>query len=147
MVKSYRGVEQKEEKKLKPKKLVADYMATKLISFSPELSIYEAMQSLLKHKISGALVVGKDNELLGVVSEGDCLKEIVKGRYENEINQPGTVGDHMTISVTTIEAEMGILEAAHFFLERKFRRFPVMKNGKLIGLITQTDVMRAMNDF
>ena len=147
MVKSYKGVEHIEEKKLEPKKLVADYMATKLISFSPELSIYEAMQSLLKHKISGAPVVGRDNELLGVLSEGDCLKEIVKGKYENEINHSGTVGDHMTTSVTTIVAGMGILEAAHFFLEKRFRRFPVVKNGKLIGLLTQTDVMRAMNDF
>ncbi len=121
-------------------------MATKLISFSPELSIYEGMQSLLKHKISGALVVGKDNKLLGVLSEGDCLKEIIKGRYENEMNHSGTVKDHKTTDVTTIEADMGILEAAHFFLERRFRRFPVVKNGKLIGLITQTYVIRAIND-
>ena len=134
------------KKKLNPEKLVADYMATELISFSPELSIYEAMQTLLKHKISGAPVVGNNNELLGVLSEGDCLKEIVKGKYDNQINNAGTVGDHMTTNVTTIDERMGMLEAAHFFLDRRFRRFPVVKNGKLVGLLTQTDVMRAMSD-
>ena len=146
MVKSYKGVEHKEEKKLNPEKLVADYMTTELISFSPDLSIYSAMQSLLKNRISGAPVVGESNELLGVLSEGDCLKEIIKGKYHNEPNNTGTVGDHMTTNVTTIEASMGILEAANFFLQRRFRRFPVVKDGKLIGLLTQTDVMRAMND-
>ncbi len=146
MVKSYKGVEHKEEKKLNPEKLVSDYMTTELISFSPDLSIYSAMQSLLKHRISGAPVVGPNNELLGVLSEGDCLKEIIKGKYHNELNNVGTVGDHMTTDVTTIDASMGILEAANFFLQRRFRRFPVVKDGKLIGLLTQTDVMKAMND-
>ena len=146
MVKSYKGVEHKEEKTLDKEKIVADYMATELISFSPNLSIYEAMQTLLKHKISGAPVVSEKNELLGVLSEGDCLKEIIKGKYHNEIDYRGTVGDHMTTNVTTIDDKMGMLEAAHFFLERRFRRFPVVKDGKLIGLLTQTDVMRAMNE-
>ena len=146
MVKSYKGVEQKEDKKLNKEKIVADYMATDLISFTPDLSIHVAMQKLLKHRISGAPVVNEKNELLGVLSEGDCLKEIVKGKYHNEIEHTGVVGDHMTTNVITIDSRMGMLEAAHFFLDRRFRRFPVVKNGKLIGLLTETDVMRAMND-
>ncbi len=146
MVKSYKGVELKEEKKLEPMKLVSDYMATKLISFKPQQSIYEAMQTLLKYKISGAPVLGENNELLGVLSEGDCLKELVKGRYENDIKLLGKVKDHMTKDVITINSNMGILEAAYYFLERRYRRFPVVKDGKLIGLLTQTDVMRAVND-
>lgn len=146
MVKSYKGAEHKEEKKLDQEKLVADYMTTDLITFSPEHSIYEAMQTLLKYKISGAPVVNDKNELIGILSEGDCLKELVKGKYDNQINNAGIVEDHMTTEVTTINERMGMLEAAHFFLDRRFRRFPVVKNGKLIGLLTQTDVMRAMND-
>jgi CBS domain-containing protein len=52
----------------------------------------------------------------------------------------------MTVEVSTISPDMGILEAAHFFLNRRYRRFPVVKDGKLIGLLTQTDVMKAVND-
>lgn len=146
MVKSYKGPEYKEDKKLEPEKLVSDYMTTDLVTFRPDQSIYEAMQSLLKHKISGAPVVNEKNELLGVLSEGDCLKEIVKGKYDNQINDVGTVGEHMTTQVVTIDDRMGVLEAANFFLERRFRRFPVVKNGLLVGLLTQSDVIRAVND-
>ncbi len=145
MVKSYTGVVSQEEKNVRTEKLISDYMTTNVITFGPELSIYAAMQSLLKNRISGAPVVNEKNELVGVLSEGDCLKEIVKGKYHNELNIPGTVGDHMTQNVVTIESNMTILDAAHFFLNRRYRRFPVVKNGKLIGLLTQTDLMKAIN--
>ena len=91
-------------------------------------------------------MVNDHQELIGVLSEGDCLKEIVKGKYHNSVTNPGTVGEHMTTNVTTIKPNMTILDAAHFFLSQRYRRFPVTKNGKLVGLLTQTDLMRAMNE-
>ncbi len=145
MVKSYTGVVSHEEEKVIKVDPVSDYMTTNIITFLPDQSIYEAMQSLLNHRISGAPVVNEYKELVGVLSEGDCLKEIVKGRYHNQVTKSGTVGDHMTQNVITIEPNMTVLDAAHFFLNRRFRRFPVVKNGKLIGLLTQTDIIKAVN--
>ncbi len=146
MVKSYVGPIRQEAAEIKTDKLISAYMTTKVISFHPDLSIYEAMQTLLWNKISGAPVINENHELVGVLSEGDCLKEIVKGKYHNAITNPGTVGEHMTTSVKTIKPNMTVIDAAHFFLSQRFRRFPVTKNGKLVGLLTQTDLMRAMNE-
>jgi CBS domain-containing protein len=146
MVKSYRGVPHQDHITLTTGKHISDYMSKKLVSFNDELSIYEAMHTLLKHRISGAPVVNENQELIGVLSEGDCLKEIIKGRYDNELYLTGTVGDHMTKEVVSIEPTMTILDAANLFLRKRYRRFPVVKDGKLVGLLTISDILRAIND-
>ncbi|MBO6517583.1 MAG: CBS domain-containing protein [Bacteroidia bacterium] len=145
MIKSYTGVVSQEEQKLRTAEPISNYMTTKIIAFRPEQSIHEAIEILLKNRISGAPVVNEQNELVGVLSEGDCLKEIVKGKYHNHLARPGQVGDHMTTNVTTIEQNLTVLDAAHFFLNRRFRRFPVVNEGKLVGLLTQTDVLKAVD--
>lgn len=119
-------------------------MARKLITFGPDQSIAEVIQKLLSNRISGAPVVNEKNELVGVISEGDCLKQMVKGRYHNMPILSGKVRDHMAQDVITINPEVNILEAAQMFLEKKIRRFPVVRDGKLIGQISQKDIMRAV---
>ena len=146
MVQSYKGVFHHRNEDEHKEKKVKDYMTTNVISFKADQLVIDAMKTLLKNRISGAPVVDDEGKLIGVLSEGDCLKEVIKGRYHNTLNDPGTVGEHMTKNVTTIDAELNIFEAAHFFLDRKFRRFPVVNEGKVVGLFTQTDVMKAVND-
>jgi CBS domain-containing protein len=90
-------------------------------------------------------VVDEHHRLVGVISEGDCLKEVARGKYNNTPNHSGKVGDHMTRDVYTIRPEMNIFEVANMFLDVKLRRFPVVKDGKLLGQISQRDVMRAFD--
>ena len=143
MVMNYKGV--KVPKTAKPQPIsVADYMARKLITFHPGQSMHEVVETLLKHKISGGPVVNDQNELVGVISEGDCLKEVVKGKYDNMPILSGCVADHMACHVITVHPELNIFEAAKMFLEKRLRRFPVVLNGKLTGQISQKDVMKAV---
>ncbi|ADR22551.1 hypothetical protein MATR_36030 [Marivirga tractuosa] len=148
MVKSYQGAFiKKETKQEEPNSVsVKDYMATNLITFNEHQTIYEAMDILMKKKISGGPVVDENNNLIGVISEGDCLKEIVKGKYNNSPKLPGLVKDYMATNVIHIDPETNIFEAANMFLRMRFRRFPVLKEGKLIGQISQRDIMRAVRD-
>ena len=145
MVKSFQG-----ERVIKPKEvkmppiLVSDHMATRLITFKPEQSINEVIETLLSKRISGAPVVNDENELIGVISEGDCLKEVVKGKYGNLPILSGKVSEHMSTQVVSISSETNIFEAAKMFLGRRIRRFPVIKDGKLIGQISQKDIMKAV---
>jgi len=62
--------------KIENKILVADYMTTKLITFKPEDSLDHVIGMLIKHKISGGPVVNDKNELIGIISETDCIKHI-----------------------------------------------------------------------
>ncbi|MFT6883634.1 MAG: CBS domain-containing protein [Marinoscillum sp.] len=143
MVKSYRGVQMAKPAPVSQKISVSDYMSTKLITFKPDQHMDEVINILLKNKISGGPVVNEAGELVGVISEGDCMKQVVKGKYNNMPNLNGVVADHMTPNVISISPDMNIFEAADMFLMRRIRRFPVVNMGKLVGQISQKDVMRA----
>ncbi|MEQ8474229.1 MAG: CBS domain-containing protein [Marinoscillum sp.] len=144
MVKSYRGIPMAKPTTAPQKVTVADYMSTKLITFRADQHMDEIIESLLKFKISGGPVVNKDNELVGVISEGDCMKEVVRGKYNNMPNLNGLVADHMSTNVISISPETNIFDAAKMFLEKRIRRFPVVNMGKLVGQISQKDIMRAV---
>ena len=144
MVMNYRGVEA--PKIAEPQSLkVEDYMAKKLVTFNPDQPMFEVVGALMKHRISGGPVVNKNGDLVGIVSEGDCLKEVVKGKYHNIPIFSGMVSDHMAKKVITVNPGLNILEAARMFLQMRFRRFPVVDNeGRLVGQISQKDVMKAV---
>jgi len=148
MVKSYQGAFSIKTKTSEAGQAitVADYMATKLITLTPDQSMQEAMDLLLKNKISGAPVVDATGKLIGVISEGDCLKEIVKGKYNNTPSIPATVKDYMAAEIISISPDKNIFEAANTFLRLRFRRFPVIQDGKLVGQISQRDIMRAVSN-
>lgn len=145
MVKSYRGVAQEKTAVAPPPVTVADYMSTRLITFHPDQPMDEVIETLLQHKISGGPVVDDDGELVGIISEGDCMKEVVRGKYNNMPNLSGKVSEHMSTSVISISPETNIFDAAKKFLEMRIRRFPVVSLGKLMGQVSQKDIMRAVH--
>lgn len=142
-IKSFMGRRIKPEKCLPTNIKVSDYMTTKLVTFRPEQSLLEVMDTLIKHKISGGPVINEKNELLGIVSEGDCIKQISECRYYNMPMSDMTVEKHMVTDVETIDANMNIFDAANKFVSSKRRRFPIVENGKLTGQISQKDVLSA----
>lgn len=145
MVKSYKGVQAAKPAPAAPRVTVADYMSTRLITFSPDQQMDEVIQTLLKHRISGGPVVDKDGALVGVISEGDCMKEVVRGKYNNMPNLSGTVGEHMSTNVIHISPDANIFDTAKMFLDKRIRRFPVVNAGKLVGQVSQKDIMRAVH--
>jgi CBS domain-containing protein len=142
-IKSYVG------KRVKPRKgsteniKVSDYMTTNLITFRPNQSVLEVMNTLIKKRISGGPVVNDKNELVGIISEGDCMKQISNSRYYNQPLQDFKVEQHMNTNVDTIDGNMNVFDAADKFLTSKHRRFPIVENGKLVGQISQKDVLKA----
>ena len=94
--------------------------------------LYEVI-TIIKHRISGGPVVNEKNELIGVISEGDCIKQISESRYYNMPMGDNTVEKYMVQNVETIDGNMNIFDAANKFLDSKRRRFPIIENGKLVG--------------
>ncbi len=124
---------------------VADYMSRKLVTFRPETSVLEAMGALLDHKISGAPVVDAEGNLVGILSEVDVMAIVIQDSYYNE--SAGIVADYMQSRVDTVEPECDIYTLAERFHQEHRRRYPVVKNGKLVGQISRRDVLRAARDF
>ncbi|MCK5442396.1 MAG: CBS domain-containing protein [Maribacter sp.] len=122
---------------------VSDYMSTKLITFGPEQSIEEVIDTLINYRISGGPVVNDKNELIGMISEGDCIKHISESRYYNMPMDRDRIENRMVKNVETIDGNMNIFDAANKFLNEKRRRFPIVEQGKLVGQISQKDILKA----
>jgi CBS domain-containing protein len=145
MVKSFTGVRKAPQKEVQQIQ-VKDYMAKKLTTFHPDQHLEEVVKIMLDKNISGGPVVNETGQLIGIISEGDCLKEIVKGKYTNTPSRIPLVKELMVHEVKTISPNLSVLDVAGMFLEQRVRRFPVIEDGKLIGQISQRDVMRAVQE-
>ncbi len=146
MVISYKAAQKQPEKVLDQAILAKDFMTKKLITFSPKQPLNEVIQILISKGISGGPVINENGVLIGVISEGDCLKEVVKGKYNNSPQMMGVVEDYMTADPVTVGPSENIFEIARLFLKLRLRRFPVLDQGKLVGQISQRDVMAAIQD-
>ena len=124
---------------------VADYMTRRLVTFTPDTNVVEAMRRLLKNSISGAVVVDADEQLVGILSEVDLMDVIIRDSYYDE--SLGIVADYMKSPVDTISPDLDIYQLAERFSKEHRRRFPVVKDGKLVGQISRRDVLRAMEEF
>lgn len=136
------GRRKRQEDEVVPLK-VSDYMTRKLITFTPDQSVEEVIEKLIRNKISGGPVVNDKNELIGIISEGDCIKHISESRYYNMPLDNSKVEQLMVRDVETIDGNMNIFDAANKFLLSKRRRFPILENGKLAGQISQKDILIA----
>ncbi|OMH33955.1 CBS domain-containing protein [Motiliproteus sp. MSK22-1] len=125
---------------------VQDYMSTQLITFKPETDLFQAINIFTEHNISGAPVVDDRGEMIGMLSEVDCLKSILSYTYHEE-EKGGNVGDFMTDKVDTVKHDEDIVNLADKFINGPRRRFPVLKDGKLVGQISRKDVLRAVKEF
>jgi len=122
--------------------LVKDYMARTLVTFKPETDVLDAVHVLVKHRIAGAPVVDDEGNLLGMLSEYDCMKVALDAGYHGTWGGP--VREFMSDGVDTVDADMSIVDLAQVFINKKFRRFPVMQETRLVGQISRRDVLRAL---
>ncbi len=122
---------------------VKDFMTTDPVTLTPDMDIHRAMKILLEREISGAPVLDAQGGLVGILSTKDCLKVAFSASYHREWGGP--VSEFMSSEVQTIESDTDIVEAAELFLKVRYRRFPVVTNGRLDGLISRYDVLRALD--
>ena len=110
----------------------------------PGMEIMRAVGLLVSKDLSGFLVVGDTGELLGVLTERDIIRVGIQAGYFDEI--VGTVGDYMSRDLETVHPDDSLMDVAERFADSPHRRFPVVVDGRLVGLICRRDVLRALSD-
>ena len=151
---------------------VKDIMTKKVVTLKASDLVVDALTTFKKHKITGAPVVD-DFNLIGIVTESDILKfvelkdlandlilpapfdffgavlemkgemQVVKEHFER--TRKGTVDTVMTKDVVKIEPDAHVSQAAHLMTENKINRLVVVEDGGLVGIVTRSDLLKALS--
>jgi predicted transcriptional regulator len=123
-----------------------DLMTTNLLVFNPKLSLLEAIENLIKWRVSGAPVVDDEGRMLGMLSELDCLRMLASDEfYLQQQEEAALVEQFMTTGGRIIPPDLGIYAISHYFLTTQVRRLAVVQHEKLIGQVSRRDVLRGMD--
>lgn len=121
---------------------VRDYMTEHLITVSANISVEEAADVLIEKKISGAPVLDEEGLVAGILSEKDCMMELVDS-IEN--NRPvKKTAEIMIEAIWTVEKSTTLLSLAKIFNDTKFGRLPVVENKQIVGQISIEDCLRGL---
>lgn len=124
--------------------LVRDYMQSSLQAISANTSVREVVDHLLKWNITGAPVVDERMVVIGFVSEQDCIKEMLNSAFYSE--DSALVTSIMRSDVLSVSPDTSILEIAETMLGNKPKNYPVIDQGKLVGLINRRHILMALKD-
>ena len=117
---------------------VEDVMVKDVITISYRASVKRAAQVMNKHEI-GCLIVVKGRKAVGIVTERDMLKRVV-AKAANP--QKTRVEEIMSRPLIVVEPDMDLEDAVKLMFEMKIKKLPVVEKGKLVGLISITDIAR-----
>lgn len=139
-----------------------DIMVRNVVSVKPDDSIYTAIRLMLAKGISGLPVVDANGKPVGVVTEGDFLRRIESNtllrrpRWLEFLTSPGLlaseyvksaskrVDEVMTAEVEAVSEDAPLADIVETMERRRIKRVPVVENGRLVGMVTRTNLLRAL---
>ncbi len=125
---------------------LGDYMLENPVTVKPGMTVYEAALCILEHRVSGLLVIDDNDQLVGMLSEMDCLRIILASMYNNEDFGSALVSDVMTKDVSTQSPQDNIVDVATSMLDHKHRRRPVIADGKVVGQVTCRQILKVVTE-
>jgi CBS domain-containing protein len=123
--------------------LVKEVMNRNVKTVRPEDTIMIAAQAMNQYHIGSLVVVSGPGEVVGIVTERDILSEVVAtGKCADAVR----VSDIMTPNIITISPERTLEEAADIMTENRIKKLPVVHNGRLLGIVSATDLIAYEKD-
>jgi len=123
-----------------------DVMIRQPITVPPNITVFEAAQIIMENKITGVIVVDNEQNLVGILSELDCLKVTLAGAYNDDEFSTALVEDVMTKKVVVQNPNDDIVDVATSMLEHRQRRRPVVENGKVVGQVTCRQILKVITE-
>ncbi len=143
---------------------VAELMTRQVVAIDPETSLVQAIRLMTQHRISGLPVVGPGERVVGILTEGDFLRRVEVGTAEDSgtwlrrLFMPGRaaedyvlrhgrkVSDVMTTAVVTVTDDTPLPDAVALMQRHNVKRLPVLRNGRLCGVISRADIVRKVGE-
>lgn len=124
--------------------LIKDHMSNAFITLDEHMPITEATSSLLKMNLSGAPVVNSSSELIGFLSEKDCLKCVLETKYYNQT--PTTVGQFMSKKLITLSPNDSLLHVVELFLKNNFQMYTVVDDHRVVGIVSRKMILNSVTN-
>lgn len=141
-----------------------DLMTRDVAVVHPETSLLEAVKLLASRRISGVPVVDNESTVVGMLTEGDLVRwhegyterqarwldmladgfELAPAFVEGIREQHRKVKNVMTLGVTAVTEEIPARDVAHLMFAKNIKRVPVLRDGKLVGIVARSDLVRAL---
>ncbi len=125
--------------------LVKDYMDHNPHAIPVTTNIRDVVKSLLQARVIGAPVIDENEKVVGFVSEQDCISEMLNNAFYCE--EPAPVTAVMHTDVLTVTPETSIVEVAQTMTQNKPKNYPVVDNGKLVGLINRSLILKSLIEY
>lgn len=117
---------------------VCDAMTKKPVVVSADSTVEESAKVMNKHRV-GSVLVNEENKLVGIITDQDIVRKVIaKGLHPKE----AVVKKHMSKNLVTIAPEKDIFEAINLMANENVKQLPVMDGRKMIGIITQKDILK-----
>jgi predicted transcriptional regulator len=121
---------------------VRHYMSNRLANLRENQDITEVVTIFTERNLFGGVVVDNLGNLIGILSVTDCIDAALRAGYHS--GWRGTVGERMSRDIRTVDAEDNILDVAKMFMDDHYRRYPVIDDNRVVGVITRLDVLKAL---
>jgi CBS domain-containing protein len=141
---------------------VADIMTRNVVSVAPDATIRDAVELMLRHRISGLPVIDAQRKLVGIVSEGDFLRrpetgtERQRSRWLDAVFGPAEgaksfvqshgmqISEVMTGNVVAVMEAESLDRVVHLMEIHRIKRLPVLREGKVVGIVSRANLLRAL---
>jgi CBS domain-containing protein len=140
--------------------IAADIMIHPVLAIDPDTPLLQAIRLMTEHKVSGLPVVGRDGQLLGILTEGDLMRRVETGTegkppgWLSRLLRPGReagqyvtthgrrVGEVMTSAVFSVGPDTPLADVVTMMLRHRVKRLPVVHHGRLLGIVSRADLVR-----
>ena len=127
---------------------VEDALEAVIRSVGPDMPLARVVDLMIQERVGAVTVVGEGSEILGIITSGDALNQMLRGSLTKDGGVGGEEGftarDVMTRSVLCVSEGQPLIEAAHMMVNKKVEQLPVVREGALVGIVTRGRVLREL---
>ncbi len=123
---------------------IKDCMRRKPLTINQEANLVEAIELIFEYKLTGLTVTDTSGQVVGILSELDCIKAVLNAIYNDGDPEYSRVCDVMCKEVVSCHPDENIVQVADSMLQSRQRRRPVIEDGRLVGQVSSSNILWAL---